>query len=183
MHSQLNHVALLVEDVERIVARDLFDSQLVGEIEHFPSEGTLEVYIGEPQSLGKLLLLQPKGKGPYRRAFEKRGPGLHHIGIEVTNLDQFINQIGGSGWYIHPSSLSLFQPCRQVFLVRPGVHFLVEVQELRDSVEGSCFIQKVDLKIEREDLIKSLCCENLSQGIENSVYIFDSKFNINDLCS
>ncbi|MEZ4744345.1 MAG: hypothetical protein R3B45_18155 [Bdellovibrionota bacterium] len=66
MKSVLNHIAILVNDIDYIVKKKNFSSDLLGEIEEFPSEGTRELYIGKNDQMGRLLLMQAVGEGPYK---------------------------------------------------------------------------------------------------------------------
>lgn len=77
-----NHVAILVPSVKKAaIYLGQFGFQ-IGEEEQFDGEGTREIYV--ESGLGNsLLLMEPLGHGPYRRAMVKRGPGLHHIAIDV----------------------------------------------------------------------------------------------------
>ena len=99
MKTALNHVAFLVQSIEHALERNSFSSVDVGEIEAFPSEGTRELYVGSP-AMGRILFMQAIAEGPYQRALEKRGEGLHHIALDVESIDAFVSQISGSGWYL-----------------------------------------------------------------------------------
>lgn len=182
MISFLSHVAVLVDSLESVIDKGLFEPSITGEIECFPSEGTRECYIGSPDELGRLLLIQPNGDGPYRRAMEKRGPGLHHIALEVSDIEQFVRQLSGSGWYLHPMSLDYFKSTRQVFLARPGASALIEVQE-QEPCDCPYFIQEVSLNLQRVDLISSLCCDRVSENSVNRIRLKDRVLNIDDLLS
>ena len=91
MESVINHVAILVESIEDILSKKYFPDNIVGPIEDF--EETHECYIGGENQMGRLLLMQAKSEGTYRKALEKRGPGLHHIALDVINLEKYIEQI------------------------------------------------------------------------------------------
>ena len=84
--SPIDHVAVLVADLEAAL-RDLTPLGLeTGPIEEFPSEGTRECYLGRSDQSAKLLLLTPHGDaGPYARALARRGPGLHHVGLRAAS--------------------------------------------------------------------------------------------------
>jgi len=121
----LDHVALLVRSLESALERLAETGLAVGEIESFPSEGTREVYLGDPDLPGRLLLLESTGPGPYQRAFEKRGPGLHHVAIEVADPDAFAAD--ARGWLLHPHSLQSQKGANTLWFARPGVGALLEV--------------------------------------------------------
>lgn len=58
-----------------------FDFQM-GPEEKWEGEGTLEIYI-EREKGNSLLLMEPIRAGAYQHALEKRGPGLHHLAINL----------------------------------------------------------------------------------------------------
>jgi len=120
----LDHVALLVRSLEQTLERLAETGLAVGEIESFPSEGTREVYLGQDLP-GRLLLLEATGPGPYQRALEKRGPGLHHVAIEVPDLEAFAAD--PRGWLLHPHSLENQERASTLWFARPGVGTLLEV--------------------------------------------------------
>ena len=81
-----SHVAVLVPSVRK--AADYL-RQLkfeIGEEETF--EETREIYV-QGNLRNSLLLMEAKDTGSYRRAFEKRGPGIHHLAIDVLDLEEF----------------------------------------------------------------------------------------------
>jgi hypothetical protein len=94
--SRLSHVAILVRSVEesaRVLAARGFK---INPTERWDGEGTLEIYAGDVKTQSALLLLmQPlREDGHYRRALEKRGPGLHHVAINSSAQDL-------PGWTLH----------------------------------------------------------------------------------
>ena len=133
--AHLDHVALLVQDLEATLGRLDFPAEEVGPIEEFPGEGTREIYLG--QGSARLLLLQPLGtSGPYARAMEKRGPGLHHVALHTPELDSFLGDV--RGWLLHPASIETIARWRTAWLARPGVPTLVEVHEAEPLEEPPC---------------------------------------------
>jgi catechol 2,3-dioxygenase-like lactoylglutathione lyase family enzyme len=101
----LSHVALLVPSVDKSASYLSSRGLTCGKAEAFEAEGTKEVYVGDYQNQsGLLLLLEPIGDGPYKRAMTKRGPSLHHIAIDVLDMKKFTFQASQSGWQLHPVS-------------------------------------------------------------------------------
>lgn len=160
MKSALNHVAILVKSIESALEQNPFSSADIGEIEEFPSEGTRELYVGSPV-MGRILFMQAIGEGPYQRALEKHGAGLHHIALDVENIDEFVRQLSGSGWYLHPVSLDYYKKRKQVYLCRPGTPVLMEIQERQIFEDDDYFIQKVGFPFASADRLKALCCDRL----------------------
>jgi methylmalonyl-CoA/ethylmalonyl-CoA epimerase len=125
----LTHVAVLVPSVEK-AARKLENLGVETQpIDEFPSDGTRECYIGSPRQSARLLLLEALSQGPYRRALQKRGPGLHHLGVQVANLEAYAEQLGQAGWLLHTRSLRSIRETQTAFFARPGTPFLLEAWE------------------------------------------------------
>lgn len=176
MSSHLNHVALLVNNIESFVQENHLSSESSGQIDEFPSEGTRELYLGKDSQLGRLLLMQAIGDGPYKDAYERRGAGLHHIAIDVPKVDDFVGELSGSGWLLHPRSLWFYDDNRQVFLSRPGVSVLIEVQERSmDSTEDP-FIDRVEFPFPNTRLLEPLCCPRLKMGIQFKIFLDGRSF-------
>ena len=143
MH-ELDHVALVVRQLEPVLERCVSAGLDAGPIQAFPSEGTREVYLGSPGRPARLLLMQPTDEtGPYARALAKRGPGLHHVAIHVPQLDSFLKSV--PGWLVHPFSLDSESDNRTVWLARPGVRALLEIHEVNSTYEGSRIVEKVEV--------------------------------------
>lgn len=177
----LDHVAVLVEDIEAAVAAwELPDVQA---IEEFPNEGTRELYCGTNGRSGRVLLMQPIGPGPYARAMAKRGAGLHHAALCVEDPVGFVSEVAGSGWLLHPKSLETYEANRQVWLCRPGFPCLVELNEESVTYEG-VYVQEVSLSVSiaMEPMIDRLGCSELvgTRGKRHSIVIGDRRIRIED---
>jgi len=142
MHT-LSHVAFVVSSAARSAAVLSGRGYPAGPTEEFPGEGTREIYFGDPALRGRLLLMEPIGDGPYRRALQRRGPGLHHIGLDVENLEAFVDDLGGSGWYLHPRSLVTLRKSGTAWLARPKGPALIEVRQA--GAAGAAFISRLEV--------------------------------------
>lgn len=163
----LSHVAILVPSAKKTADfLKRFDFQ-IGAEETFPGEGTREIYI-ESNKGASLLLMEALESGPYRRAFEKRGPGLHHIGIDVLNLKGFIESIAGSGWLLHPKSVRTMDETKTAYLARPGFPGLIEVHELKKLVEQDLFVTEIFLKMDSklQKLLPPVGLEHVVRGTD-----------------
>lgn len=86
MTRKLNHIAVLVENIDDSLSfwQDALGLQL-GKVEAVEAEGARVAFL--PLGESELELVQPmdadSGLG---RALQKRGPGLHHICIEVPDI-------------------------------------------------------------------------------------------------
>jgi len=129
MNASLSHVALLVRSAKNSAAFCKDSGFEPGPAEDFPKEGTREVYVGMPANEGLLLLMEAIGPGPYQTALDKRGSGLHHIAINVESVEGYVANLAGSGWLLHPMSLHTLAHQNTVYLARPGLRTLIEVQK------------------------------------------------------
>ena len=142
-----SHVAILVPSVRKAVNFLRKFSFQIGEEEKWEGEGTLEIYI-ERDKANSLLLMEPTKPGAYQRALDKRGPGLHHLAIDVLNLEYFIESLSGSGWLLHPKSLRTIQQSQTAYLARPSFPGLIEVQERKELDDRALFITEVSICVE-----------------------------------
>ncbi len=155
----LNHVAFLVPSVLRCAQRLAALGHHVGEIEAQPADGSKEVYVGPPSAEGSLLLVEPVGPGPFERARLKRGYGLHHVAIDVDDPAHYAVEVGKSGWLVHPKSIAYFAQNKSLFLARPGVSTLVEIQKRREAGSpASRFVTRLGIRCAPElmQLVKAL---------------------------
>ncbi|MEL6181056.1 MAG: VOC family protein [Myxococcota bacterium] len=144
----LDHVALVVEDLETTLhtLREI-PGVPIGPIQEFPDEGTREVYLGEERQAA-LLLMQPLNTdGPYAQALAKCGPGLHHIALHVPSVELMLEQLAGSGWYLHLQSISTLRRHRTVWLARPGVGVLVELHESQNQRTKPALVTQVEVPV------------------------------------
>ncbi|MDP9002895.1 MAG: methylmalonyl-CoA epimerase [Myxococcota bacterium] len=86
---KIDHVAICVPDIDDAVARwrTLFDLRPAGR-EWVESQKTEAVFL--PMGETSLELVTPRGNEALGRFLEKRGPGLHHVAIEVEGLERAI---------------------------------------------------------------------------------------------
>ncbi len=182
MNSTLDHIAILVRSIEQTLKANSIPKEHINETKEFPSIGTKEVYIGSDQELGRILLMEATGEGPYYRALQKRGPGIHHIAITVPSLSQFVNNISSSGWLLHPISLE-YSKHKQIYVCRPGNPTLFEVIESSNTNETeSYYIHKVQFPFTSEKLLHALGCEMIEQSekTEPSIHLYKNNelFNL-----
>lgn len=126
MNSSPSHVALLVPSVRKAADHLRQFGFDIGDEETFPE--TLEIYV-QGSERNALLLMEARDTGSYRKALQKRGPGIHHLAIDVLDLEGFLGSIAGSGWFLHLNSLQTMKEFRTAYLARPGFPALIEVQE------------------------------------------------------
>ncbi|MGD0677415.1 MAG: methylmalonyl-CoA epimerase [Polyangiaceae bacterium] len=93
---KIDHVAICVADIEEATARwrDLF-GLASSEREWVASQKTDVTLL--PIGATSLELIAPRGNEGLVRFLEKRGPGLHHVAIEVEGIDEAISFLKGLG--------------------------------------------------------------------------------------
>jgi methylmalonyl-CoA/ethylmalonyl-CoA epimerase len=86
---RIDHVAVCVPDMDEALARwrTLFDMQ-PGAREWVESQSTEALLL--PIGDTNLELVAPRGNTGLARFLDKRGPGLHHVAIEVDGIEEAI---------------------------------------------------------------------------------------------
>jgi len=175
---RLNHIAFLVSFVEKAAAAfgklDLF----VGPAEIWDGEGTREIYIGAADCSASVLLMEPVKEGAYLRAMKKRGPGLHHIAVDVPDLESYIDGLSGSGWFLHPKSLQTIRKLKTAYPARPGIPALIEVHEAAVTAVSPRLIERIVLNLPARaaGMIDALGLSGVVQaGGDESVYFSNSR--------
>lgn len=92
---RLDHVAFVVEDADRAVR---FFQRLLGIAldREFtsPSEGFRGALLDLPNKQAQFEVLEPHGDTPFLRDFlAKRGPGVHHITLEVEDVEAAVRYL------------------------------------------------------------------------------------------
>jgi hypothetical protein len=179
-----NHVAILVPSVRRAAKYLAQCGYQVGKEEEWEGEGTKEIYV-EREKSNSLLLMEPIKAGAYQRAMDKRGPGLHHLAIDVQDLESYIESLAGTGWLLHPLSIKTMKKTQTAYLARPGFPCLIEVQEKDELIEQPLFIDKISLPLESNlvGLIKYIGLDDIvvpsSTGFE--LFVNGKGANMKDL--
>jgi hypothetical protein len=142
--STLDHIAFLTPSLDD-ARLEFADVGLVPQsVESFPTEGTRERYLGASERVGRILLVEPAGEGPYADAMTRRGPGLHHVSLTFGDLDAFLaDVVAGSGWLVHPRSFETRRASNTIWLARPGVQALIECHEGEPPAGGRPCVERV----------------------------------------
>jgi len=144
---QLNHIALLVRSARSGAGLLKKYGLVTGPLQTWEGEGTLEVYAGEESLSARLLLMEAVKSGAYARALEKRGPGLHHLAVDVPDLGSYIAGLSGSGWLLQPASLKTAGQTKTAYLARPGMPLLIEVQEREQISLAPPLVERLELAL------------------------------------
>lgn len=164
-----SHVALLVKSVEQSAQFLQSKGFEVGPAEEWEGEGTKEIYV-ERERCNSLLLMEPAKPGAYQRALEKRGPGLHHLAIDVLSMTDFLKAISGFGWLLHPRSIETIAQSKTAYLARPGFPALIEVQEKDHLSEQASFVTKIEIPL-AENLARLLPAVGLHEIVIPSAHM------------
>lgn len=144
---QPSHVAILVPSVRKAADYLRQFGFQIGKEEEWDGGGTKEIYI-EHDKANSLLLMEPIKHGTYQRAMEKRGPGLHHLAIDVLNLENYLESLTGSGWLLHPISIKTMKQAQTVYLARKGFPALIEVHERELLTQRQIFVEEVSIPMD-----------------------------------
>ena len=156
----VNHIAILVPSVDASAGVLTKLACRIGAREEWEGEGTAEIYVGDQEQTGKILLMEPVKPGAYARAMKKRGPGLHHIAVDVLDLESFVTGLAGSGWYLHPKSLLTIRKTKTAWLSRPGTGMLIDVQQRNVLRAEPSFVSRLELPLSAKEraMIDALRC-------------------------
>lgn len=93
---KIEHVAIAVTDIDAALVkyRDVF-GLVAAEREVVASQKTEVVRL--PVGESNLELIAPKGNESLMRFLDRRGPGLHHIAIEVEGIEEALAFLEGLG--------------------------------------------------------------------------------------
>lgn len=130
---KINHVAIVVGDID--AALEFWGDQLGLQLDHIedvPSQGSKVAFL--PIGEGEVELVQPTDpETGLAKYLEKRGEGMHHLCIEVNDIESMLKTLKEKGAkLINEEPLDL--PGRRMAFIHPksanGV--LVELYEIID---------------------------------------------------
>ena len=95
MATRLSHLGIAVPAHDEVIRfwRDLLGLPLE-HTEHVASDGVTVAMLKLDAGQGYIELLAPdEGDNPVRRFMQKRGAGLHHIALEVDDLEELVTRL------------------------------------------------------------------------------------------
>jgi len=101
----IDHVGIAVNSIEAAVSgwSALLGGPPTGE-ERVESEGVRVAFFGSGH--GRIELLEPlDGDSPIARHLERRGPGVHHVCLEVPDLEATLRRAEDEGWTAIPPAI------------------------------------------------------------------------------
>jgi len=130
--TKINHIAILVGDLESPLNfwRDALGLELT-QVEEVPGEQARIAFL--PTGDSEIELVQPTtDDSGLARYLEKRGPGMHHICLEVDDIDGMLAQLKEKGIQLINEEAKVGSDGRRYAFVHPksasGV--MVELYEL-----------------------------------------------------
>jgi methylmalonyl-CoA/ethylmalonyl-CoA epimerase len=94
---RIDHIAVLVDDLEKTLAfwRDALGMEM-SHIEEVPAEKSRVAFL--PLGGSEVELVKPTSDDSgLARYLEKRGPGMHHICLEVDDIQGMLNRLKEAG--------------------------------------------------------------------------------------
>jgi methylmalonyl-CoA/ethylmalonyl-CoA epimerase len=129
---RIDHIAIVIEDIETSLSfwRDALGLD-VTHIEDIPAEQSQIVFL--PLGNSEIELVKPTSEDSgLSRYLGKRGPGMHHICLEVDDIEAMMSQLKSKGIQLIQESPSVGLGGRKYAFIHPksssGV--LVELYEL-----------------------------------------------------
>jgi len=133
MPERIDHVAIIVRDIEQalIFYRDTL-GLVPSEIKEVPSEQVRIAFLpmGGPGG-SEIELIEPTNPGSsLSRFLEKRGEGLHHICLEVTDIEAALREMQAKGEAVLDKEPRVAAEGRAIFLHPKGTNgVLLELLE------------------------------------------------------
>lgn len=92
---KVHHIGIAVKSLDR---KDFWSTYLnvnVEKVKEIPDQKVKIAFI--PVGETKIELLEPLGDGPVSTFLEKRGEGIHHIAIQVDNIEDILTKMDEAG--------------------------------------------------------------------------------------
>jgi len=128
---KINHVAIVVPDIDAALAfwRDALGMAL-SHVEHVPGQETRVAFL--PTGDSEVELVQPTTEtSGMARYMEKRGPGMHHVCLEVDDIEAMLARLKAQGVQLINEEPTVGAGGRKIAFIHPrstgGV--LVELYE------------------------------------------------------
>ncbi len=96
--AKIAHVALAVESIDAALAlwRDALGLRVVAD-EVVATEQVRVVKLAAGEAVIELLEPQPAGAGPIGSFLAKKGPGIHHLSMQVNDLEAAVAKLQAGG--------------------------------------------------------------------------------------
>jgi methylmalonyl-CoA/ethylmalonyl-CoA epimerase len=133
---KIDHVAICVSDIDEAAARWRTLFGLTGQLrEVVESQKTEAILL--PVGETSVELITPRGNDGLTRFLEKRGPGLHHLAIEVEGIESALALLKGLGVPLIDESPRIGARGHKVAFVHPKATGGVLVELVEPAGVGS----------------------------------------------
>ena len=130
--TRIDHLAIVVDDLEKalIFWRDGLGLE-VSRVEHVPEQGAEVTFLTIGDQNVELVKPTDDESG-MSRFLEKRGPGMHHIALEVDDIQDSLDHLGAAGFRLIHEVPVVGAGGRRIAFIHPeSTHgVLVELYEL-----------------------------------------------------
>jgi methylmalonyl-CoA epimerase len=92
---KIHHVGIAVHSLERAQFWDTFLGVTPEEVKEITEQKTKIAFIPVGETM--IELLEPLGEGPISKFLEKRGEGIHHIAVQVTDIEEVMANMKQGG--------------------------------------------------------------------------------------
>ena len=129
---QINHVAVVVDDMEKALSfwRDALGIEL-HELRDVPAEKSQVAFLPLPGS--EVELVQPASDDSgIAKYLAKRGPGMHHICLEVDDIEGMMDQLKAKGVRLINETASIAADGKKYAFIHPesACGVLVELYQI-----------------------------------------------------
>ena len=117
----IDHIAIVVHDLEEAlcVYRDAL-GLTVDHIQDVPAEQVQVAFLPLPQSQSKIELVQPAtDESGIARYLQKRGEGIHHICLQVENIEQALARLSTHGLQATESQIQQREDGQKYIFIHP----------------------------------------------------------------
>jgi|GEM_PF-5636866 len=138
MRNCLDHLCIIVKSVNAV--KEFFNNRGVKTEEIKIKEEAKEFYVDNNKGIAGIRFVELKEGNVYKGFPLEDVYGIHHFGLAVTNIKEFLKNIEDVAWYLHPMSISTYESSKRVWLSKEGAPFLLEIIE--DPLKCSNFSEK-----------------------------------------
>lgn len=92
---KVHHVGIAVQSLDRKEFWDTFLDVKADQVKEIAEQKTKIAFLPVGETL--IELLEPLGEGPISTFLEKRGEGIHHIAIQVTDIEDTLARMKAGG--------------------------------------------------------------------------------------
>lgn len=130
---RIDHIAIVVSDIE--AAQAFYQGALGMKVTHIEEVNDQQVIVAFlPAGESEIELVEPlNNTSGVAKYLEKRGPGIHHICVEVDNLDAMLAQLKTKGVQLINDQPTIGSGGKRIAFIHPKSTFgvLVELYESR----------------------------------------------------